>query len=160
MIASLEIFTIPMYDRTSTLACINKCRKVFFSRKGRQMTPLPQQKQSCISISGVQHTRQATTGGKQPSRSRIYHLQEIGVGSIQGSGNPCGQYFHKLVMLVMDCFSVNAGHVALHANVFWPAWSAPIFVLVMVNVKIHNNEISDLTLLDLRSVCHINMHAH
>ena len=158
MIASLERFTILMYDRTSTLACINRCRKVLFSCRWH---PYPQQKQSCISTSGVQHTRQATTGGKQPSRSRIYLLQEIGVGSIQGSGNPCGQYFHKLVMLVMDCFSVNACHVALHANLFWPAWSAPIFILVMANVKIHNNEISDLTLLDLWSVCHINiMHAH
>lgn len=55
---AIEQFTIAMYDRTSTTSCIDNCRKLLFTRKGRQMTSLPPTKDALL-----QHLKRATYQG-------------------------------------------------------------------------------------------------
>lgn len=56
--ASLEYFTILLYDRTSTCSSINEVRKLLFTRKGRQMSTLPPSKAAL-----QQHIRRAVLQG-------------------------------------------------------------------------------------------------
>lgn len=56
--ASLEYFTILLYDRTATCSSINEVRKLLFTHKGRQMSSLPPTKAALR-----QHIRRAVLQG-------------------------------------------------------------------------------------------------
>ena len=106
--ATLERFTILLYDRTSSLVNVDEAQKQLFTKKGRAMDAIPYTR-----VALVQHIKRAVHQGghcwvRHFKLFLTFPLQRTGDGPTPVIGNPNGQLCLKLPLQQGNCCAVVA----------------------------------------------------